>query len=297
MSPSPAHSSPSREAELTRAESELAGQETRLTEQVARALSEATALAGRLERARSELARPEVSEDASLIELGARLQAAALPALDVDGSRARAIAAREQALEVRRQASEDVQDALREFQQHTSGLAQQVAEAEAGLKRAAEAAARARREQEARLRREQEAARAPKAAPRPAPAAPAPASGFASAAPKRSREQGRVKLKAAIDLRSDSNFFTGFATNVSEGGVFVATVEAVPRGTQVDLDFTLPGGRPLHVSGVVRWSREVSDRNPDLMPGIGVQFANLAPEVASAISEFVARREPLFYPD
>jgi uncharacterized protein (TIGR02266 family) len=104
-------------------------------------------------------------------------------------------------------------------------------------------------------------------------------------------------MQATIDMRSDSNFFTGFTTNVSEGGIFVATVQSVPRGTTVDLDFTLPGGRPMKVTGVVRWTREVNDKTPELMPGLGVQFAHLPPEVASAITDFVATREPMFFPD
>jgi uncharacterized protein (TIGR02266 family) len=302
MSPNPAHRpSPSREAELARAESELTGQESRLSEQLARALSEAASLGERLEQVRSALSRPEASADASLWELGARLQAAAVPELtsDVDASRARALAAREQALEIRRQAHEDVQDALRAFQQQTASLSQELGQAEAGLQRAAEAAARAQREQEAQARRAQETARAAQSVatrvPAGATATAAPA--FSTAAAAKGRERGRVKLQAAIDLRSDSNFFTGFSTNISEGGIFIATVESVPRGTQVDLDFTLPGGRPLRVTGVVRWSREVNNRNPDLMPGVGVQFTDLAPEVASAISAFAARREPMFFPD
>lgn len=294
MSSHPAPLPPSsREAELARAESELASHEARLAEQLARALSEATALASRLEKARAELARPEVASDAHLSELGARLQAAAVPELDMEASRARAIAAREQALEIRRQASEDVRDALQDFQQRTAGLSQEVAQVEAELKRAAEAAARARREQEARARRELESTRA---ATRPAPAF-ASASASASPVSKPGRERGPVRLQAAIDLRSDSNFFTGFSSDIHEGGVFVATVEPVARGTPVDLDVLLPGGRPLRVSGVVRWRREVSDRNPDLMPGVGVKFSELPPEAVSTISDFVVRREPLFYPD
>jgi uncharacterized protein (TIGR02266 family) len=302
MSPNPAaRPSPSREAELARAESELTGQEHHLSEQLARALSEAAALAQRLEQVRSALTRPEATADGGLWELGARLQAAAVPELasDVEASRARALAAREQALEIRRQAHEDVQEALRAFQEQTAGLSQEVLQAEAGLKRAAEAAARAQREQEAQARRAQEAARAAQsvAARVPAGATATAAPAFSAAAAQKGRERGRVKLQAAIDLRSDSNFFTGFSTNISEGGVFIATVQPVARGTQVELDVTLPGGRPLRVSGVVRWSREVNTRTPDLMPGVGVQFTDLSPEVASAINAFVVRREPLFFPD
>ncbi|RYZ41881.1 MAG: TIGR02266 family protein, partial [Myxococcaceae bacterium] len=105
------------------------------------------------------------------------------------------------------------------------------------------------------------------------------------------------RMHTTIDMRSDSNFFTGFSMDISEGGIFIATVEAVPRGTSVDLDFTLPGGRPLNVNGVVRWARDGNDRTPELMPGVGVQFTTLPPEVAHAISSFVATRDPMFYPD
>ena len=130
-------------------------------------------------------------------------------------------------------------------------------QAEAGLKRAAEAAERARREEEARAqpseRERRPRRRGPRArrrrgpAPRPVPAAASVAAG------RRRAARRAVRIHASIDMRSDSNFFTGFSMDISEGGVFIATVEPVPRGTPVELDFTLPGGRPLKVSGVVRW--------------------------------------------
>ena len=104
-------------------------------------------------------------------------------------------------------------------------------------------------------------------------------------------------MVAAIDQRSDSNFFTGFTTSISEGGIFVATVQSVPRGTTVDLDVLLPGTRSMTVTGVVRWTREVNDKTPELMPGLGVKFSYLPPEVSSVISDFVATREPMFFPD
>jgi len=41
----------------------------------------------------------------------------------------------------------------------------------------------------------------------------------------------------------------------------------------------------------------VNDALPEMMPGAGVQFVDLRPEVAAAISEFVQTRDPLFYVD
>ena len=100
-----------------------------------------------------------------------------------------------------------------------------------------------------------------------------------------------------MDLSSDSNVFTGFSTNLSEGGLFVATVNLLPVGTPVDLTFSLPGNTRISVHGEVRWRRELDDRAPDVFPGVGVRFVELSPEAAQAVHRFVADREPLFYPD
>jgi uncharacterized protein (TIGR02266 family) len=304
MSPSSNHSRSNvpRETELAREESELSSMESRLADQASRAAQEAQALASRLTQVRTELKRAESehSEDVTIPEIGARLQAAAIPELAVEAAREKALSAREKALEVRRQATQEMTIALHAFQQQTSALTKELGEAEARLKEIAEAAARARREQEAARAREAQRARAaakPQFSPRAAAAA---AEALVTEPNLRSpvqREHARVSLKTNITLGSDSNFFTGFSTDISEGGVFVATVETVPRGTKVDLDLLMPGGRPLRASGVVRWLREPNDHTPDLMPGVGVQFQDLQPEVASLITDFVRKREPLFYPD
>ena len=281
-----------RESELSRAESELGALESRLADQVQRATQEASTLASRLTQVRTELARTqsEHTTDLTLPEIGARLQAAAIPELAVEAAREKALTARQEALEVRRQATQEMQIALHAFQQQTSALTRELAEAESRLKEVTEAAARARREEEAARNRKAQQARA-EATRAKAPAAAA----TGAVAPK--RERSSVHMQTNISLGSDSNFFTGFSTDILAGGIFVATVETVPRGTQVEVDFTLPGGRPLKASGVVRWLREPNSSTPELMPGVGVQFNELQPEVASVISDFVRRREPLFYPD
>jgi len=286
-----------RESELSRAESELGALESRLADQVQRATQEAGTLASRLTQVRAELARTqsEHTTDLTLPEIGARLQAAAIPELAVEAAREKALTARQEALEVRRQATQEMQIALHAFQQQTSALTRELAEAESRLKEVTEAAARARREEEAARNRKAQQARA-EATRAKAPAARAPAAAAATAGATQ-RARSSVHMQTNISLGSDSNFFTGFSTDILSGGIFVATVETVPRGTRVEVDFTLPGGRPLKASGVVRWLREPNSSTPELMPGVGVQFNELQPEVASVISDFVRRREPLFYPD
>ncbi|MBM4381090.1 MAG: TIGR02266 family protein, partial [Deltaproteobacteria bacterium] len=144
--------------------------------------------------------------------------------------------------------------------------------------------------------------------PSPAPASPktagrSPAPQARPAAPAKPAERPsgrhlqRVRMEAAVDLESESNFFMGFSTDISEGGLFVATADLLPIGSEIDLRFTLPSGQAVDVQGVVRWRRELDDSQPEIFPGIGVQFRSLPSNAAGAIQRFVGAREPLFFPD
>jgi uncharacterized protein (TIGR02266 family) len=282
-SPAPTHP-PSRETELARAESELASQEAKLGEQLTRAAAEAETLSRRLLELRQQVERvsAERPEDEHVRGAGTRLESASVHTGGTEEARERALAARHEAVEARRRAAQEAQRTLQTLQQLNARAQQDVAEAEAGLKRSAEAAAKAQREREAAQGR----------------AARAEAKGNTTQLdPSPQGARSRVRMVAAIDQRSDSNFFTGFTTNIHEGGIFVATVQSVPRGTTVDLDVLLPGTRSMTVTGVVRWTREVNDKTPELMPGLGVQFSYLPPEITSVITDFVATREPMFFPD
>lgn len=204
------------------------------------------------------------------------------------------------------------------LEEHRAGLARDAAELErveaaaeqarAEEARRAEAArkeaeqARARREAQATA--ERRASTAPVLSPQgaPAPARSRPGgqplgkmSAPVAAGPGRSG--ARIPMQTQVDMSSDSNVFTGFSTNLGEGGVFVATLNLLPVGTPVDLTFSLPGNTRLRVKGEVRWTREIDDRVPDVFPGVGVRFVELGPEATQALHKFVAEREPLFYPD
>jgi len=183
-------------------------------------------------------------------------------------------------------------------EEHRAALARDVAELER-VEAAVEAARKEEAQREARARREVQAAAARST---PAPAAPVRSKTAGQAlgrmtAPAAGRSSSRIPVQTQVDLSSDSNVFTGFSTNLSEGGVFVATVNLLPVGTAVDLTFSLPGKVRITVQGEVRWTREVDDRAPDVFPGVGVRFVDLSPEAAQALHRFVADREPLFYPE
>jgi uncharacterized protein (TIGR02266 family) len=281
--------------------------ELQLAAEVERVGQEAAALTDRARALEGEAGGLE--EDAEVQPILLRLrEPAPVPAMASPVERA--FAARLQALELRRKSAEAIRtglracgDVLAERSRSLAQDAQVLSRARAAA--AAQAASQARASAlaaEAALRQPAQRATAvavtedevvmQRAAPR---SAPPPGNPIGKIALK--RVAARVAMQTQVDLSSDSNFFTGFSTNISEGGLFVATVNVLPAGTPVDVTFSLPAGTRLSVKGEVRWTREVNDRTPEVFPGVGVRFTEVDPAVVSQIKTFVQQREPLFFPD
>jgi len=111
------------------------------------------------------------------------------------------------------------------------------------------------------------------------------------------RVHHRAKLKVQVDFESDHNFFTGFSSDISEGGLFVATVNLQPLGSPVEVAFALPTGEQVVAKGVVRWLREANDKDATVQPGMGIQFETLSEDARDAVHQFISQREPMFYTD
>jgi uncharacterized protein (TIGR02266 family) len=108
----------------------------------------------------------------------------------------------------------------------------------------------------------------------------------------------RIPVDVEIDIHSESNFFTGFAANISSGGLFVATHTPAKIGERVVVKFALPSHpEEMEAEGIVRWIRDFNPLHPDIHPGMGLQFVDLPPEVQSATEQFLNEREPLFHPE
>lgn len=108
------------------------------------------------------------------------------------------------------------------------------------------------------------------------------------------RAQERVRFEARVDLDTDDNFYTGFSSDISEGGIFVGTARLLPVGSHVELSFRIGDGMPLHLGGTVQWVRDVLD-DPRVMPGMGVRFEGLPEQARNQIHQFMSAREPLFF--
>jgi uncharacterized protein (TIGR02266 family) len=105
------------------------------------------------------------------------------------------------------------------------------------------------------------------------------------------RNGQRFQVELELTLQSESTVWIGHAENVSDGGVFVATKELKPIGTEVELTLKLPGTMlPVWTLGVVCWIRETSGR-ADAPLGMGIQFRLIADDALKRIRDFIRQRQ------
>lgn len=107
------------------------------------------------------------------------------------------------------------------------------------------------------------------------------------------RATSRLRIEAAIGLSSQTNFYTGRGNDLSHGGLFVATHDVLPVGTELVVSFVLPDGHQIVTAGHVSWVR--APKSDDSDPGMGIAFERLSKADLAAIVAFARRREPLFH--
>jgi uncharacterized protein (TIGR02266 family) len=84
----------------------------------------------------------------------------------------------------------------------------------------------------------------------------------------------------------------GTCFNLGQGGMFIATEQPPPPGTEVILRFALPSvAAPLSVRGRVAWISG-QDSEASAVTGMGVQFLDLNPMDTAVIGTFVDRLHP-----
>ena len=103
-----------------------------------------------------------------------------------------------------------------------------------------------------------------------------------------------MPLEVEVTLESEHNFFTGVTSNISDGGVFVATPAPPPVGSEVGFEMLLGGERFL-IMGVVCWVRDEHAASAGAPAGCGVRFVHLEDGALDAIHRFIQVRETDFY--
>jgi tetratricopeptide (TPR) repeat protein len=139
----------------------------------------------------------------------------------------------------------------------------------------------------------------PAAASSKPPAMPAPPPASGPTHPKISiaplpDDPKRVSLEVNIGSTTDSNFYVDASDQLIDGGVFVATYEALDEGTLVTLTLTLPGKIIARAYGRVVITRDLMDAFADHIPGMGIAFEKIDARSFALIERFARKRAPMF---
>ena len=103
------------------------------------------------------------------------------------------------------------------------------------------------------------------------------------------RKAARLHHEIPVAYRSVGGFLSDWATDISQGGLFINTRTPLPIGTGVKILLQLPGeqapsaleGRVTRVTGF--------DNAQNQVPGMGIEFTDVTAERREELERFVQR--------
>jgi uncharacterized protein (TIGR02266 family) len=103
------------------------------------------------------------------------------------------------------------------------------------------------------------------------------------------RRAVRLHHDIPVAYRSVGSFLSDWATNISQGGLFINTRKPLPVGTAVKILVQLPGASfPFELGGRVTRVTQF-DNKANMVPGMGVEFTDVDDGKRREIEAFVER--------
>jgi type IV pilus assembly protein PilZ len=103
------------------------------------------------------------------------------------------------------------------------------------------------------------------------------------------RKTARLHHEIPVAYRSVGSFLTDWATNLSQGGLFINTRNPLPVGTAVRVIIQLPGASfPYDLAGRVARVTDFGN-GANLVPGMAVEFQDLDDGRRRELEGFVER--------
>ena len=103
------------------------------------------------------------------------------------------------------------------------------------------------------------------------------------------RKAARLHHEIPVAYRSVGSFLSDWATNISQGGLFINTRKPLQVGTAVTIVIQLPGAAfPFQLGGRVTRVTEY-DNHANMVPGMGIEFTGVDEGRRREIEGFVER--------
>jgi uncharacterized protein (TIGR02266 family) len=98
-----------------------------------------------------------------------------------------------------------------------------------------------------------------------------------------------VSIRFRLQYPDVETFIAKYAVNISEGGMFIASMDAPPVGTVVRFELSIAGGLSiLHGEGEVVWTALFDPQNPMAPCGMSVRFLRMDADGQALIRRVLA---------
>ena len=109
--------------------------------------------------------------------------------------------------------------------------------------------------------------------------------------------QPRQYQRHPVDLRVDYStrdaFLANRVSNLSQGGLFIATDNPLPVQSELDLVLTLQDDEErIRARGRVIWNYDIRKGTSRIVPGMGIKFVDLSPADSCRLADFLAALQP-----
>jgi uncharacterized protein (TIGR02266 family) len=111
------------------------------------------------------------------------------------------------------------------------------------------------------------------------------------------RDSVRCRYDIEVGVASDHKLFVGLVSDISAGGLFLATDESLDKGDHVEVRFSIPGSNYVFEKrAVVRWLRPMdTETDSRTRAGAGLRLENLSDDEKRILNAFLAVHEPIFF--
>lgn len=102
------------------------------------------------------------------------------------------------------------------------------------------------------------------------------------------RSSDRFIVTWSVDCHTEETFLYASIRNISEMGIFVATLDPLPVGTVITLRFSPPDAvEPFILMGRVQWVNSLKPLADNPNPGMGVRFLDLTIDARERLVEAI----------
>jgi len=95
-----------------------------------------------------------------------------------------------------------------------------------------------------------------------------------------------------IKIEDGQKVFFGYSKNISRSGLFIASINPLEPGTQVEVEVPLPSdvNRTVHCSCEVIWKRRFAKKSIH-EPGMGLKFLDIPEDLAAELDSWASKEE------